>query len=111
MSSNKGKETISDAAPQIDYSGFKDIEQVDMLQIQKTTQEFADKVLGHGLRFRRLSVRMKAIHKVENNQKFEIHVAIEGFRKTRSAEVTDKNIFKALDLACKKLLVEVQKER
>jgi len=111
MPSNKGKHTFSDPLPQIEYSGFKDIEKVDMSQIQKTSEEFASKVLGHGLSFRLLSVRMKSIHKVENNQKFEIHVAIEGVGKIRSAEVTDKNIFKALDLACKKLLVEVQKER
>jgi ribosome-associated translation inhibitor RaiA len=67
--------------------------------------------MAHGMGFRRLSIRMKAIHKVENNQKFEIHVAIEGFGRIRSAEMTDKNIFKALDLACKKLLVEIQKTR
>jgi ribosome-associated translation inhibitor RaiA len=109
MASNKGKTTVADQAPKIEYSGFRDMEEMDMAQIRKASEDFVYKVSNSGFIFTRLSVRLKKIHKVENNQKFEFVVELNQTKQTRSASMIDKNPFKALDLAFKKLLVELKK--
>jgi hypothetical protein len=111
MASNKGKKQVSDSAPRIEYSGFKDIEAPDMAQLRTLSEDFANKITSHGVGFTRILIRLKEIHKVEKTQKYEMSVKISGPKVTRSAECTDKNPFKALDLACKKLLVEIAKQR
>jgi len=111
MSSNKGKVQSSDSAARIEYSGFKDMDESDMVQIRKAAQDFAEKISGHGFGFDRLALRLKEIHKVDHNQKFEFHVEVNKGTVTRAAECTDKNPFKALDLALKSLLVELNKTR
>ena len=111
MAANKGKRQVSDDSPRIEYSGFKDFEKVEMVQVQSAAEAFVEKVVGHGLGITRLSVRLKSIHKVGNNQKFEVHVELNARKGTRAAGETDKNIFKALDLSFKKLMYEVTKNR
>jgi hypothetical protein len=111
MAVNKGKTQVSDATPRIEYSGFKEMELTDVRQIQQLTEDFAAKVQGHGVAFDRIHVRCKDVHKVEHNQKFEMHVEVSSAKMKRAAETVDKNPFKALDLALKKLLVEIGKLR
>jgi hypothetical protein len=109
MAVNKGKTQSSDSTPRIEYSGFKDMDAGDMAQIQKVAEEFTEKIASHGQHFNRVGIRCKQIHKVEHNQKFEISVSIESAKMHRSAEVIDKNPFKALEISFKKLLFELEK--
>ena len=79
--------------------GFKELEPAQLIVIKKIVGNFAKKLNDHKGTFEELTLDLKSVH----NSNHEIHGKIVKEGKVIAAEVTDYNLFFALDKVLKKL--------
>jgi len=87
----------------IELSGFKDISRAEMVVIKKIVGSYARKFSDNLEGYESLSLHLKEIHKIENSQKFEIHGKLIINGKVETTEITERNVFVAVDSVLKKL--------
>lgn len=92
--------------------GFKDLEPLKLIVVKKMIGTYAKKISDHVAEFQELSLHLKPIHEnpdKENNIKYELQakVIIEG--KPYNSEITDFNLFFAIDKVLTKLTEVVEK--
>jgi len=63
------------------------------------TRKFSDRCKG----FESITITMKPIHEVGDSKKYEINVKVMDCGKPLNTEITDKNLFVAVDNALKKI--------
>ncbi|MBT4351505.1 hypothetical protein HOD20_03175 [archaeon] len=83
--------------------GFKDIDHASMLVLKKIIGNYVKKFSENHSDYERLKVTMKPIHKIEDNQKFEINTEATKGGKSHTCNITDKNLFFAIDSSLKKI--------
>ena len=83
----------------ITLAGFKDLESQKLIVIKKIVGNFVKKVQEHNKDFNNLTVDLKKIHSSES----EISAKITINNQTYNAEVTDFNLFFALNKAFQKI--------
>jgi ribosome-associated translation inhibitor RaiA len=89
--------------------GFKDLDHAELIVVKKLVGSYARKMLEISDKFEGLTVTMKEVHKTaKNNQKYELHGKLMS-GKAYTSEVTDKNIFIALDSVLKKIIATISK--
>ncbi len=87
----------------IELSGFSEMDSATMIIIKKIIGNYAKKLSESIKNFEKITLAVKAVHKNEKTQKFELHVHLFANKKDHMTEITDKNIFFALDKALKKI--------
>lgn len=93
----------------IQLSGFSDLEPASMIVLKKIIGTHARRLSDKHAKFELLKLSMKKVHEQEHSEKYEVRaiVVIEG--KQFNAEVTERNLFFALDSAIKKVENELGK--
>ncbi len=92
----------------IELSGFRDVDGATMIVLKKIIGSYARKFSDTCKKFESLSVTMKKVHEREISEKYEIHVKLLDNGKPLVSEVTDFNMFFAIDTALKKVENEIQ---
>ena len=92
----------------IELSGFSSLDGANMIVLKKIIGSYARKLSELAKGFEKLQVHMKKVHEKEKSEKYEIHVKVVVSGKPLTSEVTDRNLFFALDKALKKAQSEIK---
>jgi ribosome-associated translation inhibitor RaiA len=93
----------------IQLSGFKDIEPAQMIVLKKIIGTYARKFSNKCKKFELLKLSMKKVHEQEHSEKYEVHAMAVDEGKQYTSEVTERNLFFAIDTALKKVENEISK--
>jgi ribosome-associated translation inhibitor RaiA len=91
----------------IEFSGFKDINGMDMDLIRKKVTNFATDVSEADEKFRKIHMTLKKVHERADNQIYEIQAKLVG-KETITSDVDDRNLLAAIDTVLKKLSAQMQ---
>ncbi len=91
----------------IELVGFKDIDGATMIVLKKVVGSYARKFSEMCKNFQKLTVTMKKVHEREKSEKYEIHSKVLDNGKVFVSEITDFNMFFALDSSLKKIEHEI----
>jgi len=91
----------------ISLSGFSERDFTEMIVVKKIVGQYARKFTDHVPDFSRLSITLKEVH---GHAKHEIVTKIQAGGREYDSEVTDVNIFVALDKTLKHCWEQVQKD-
>lgn len=94
----------------IELSGFSEFDGGSMVVIKKVVGTYAKKFSESSKDFEKLSVTVKPVHQREKSEKFELHAKLTIKGKPYTSEITDRNIYFALDRVLKKLEAEQGKK-
>ncbi|MBL7056074.1 hypothetical protein ISS07_04135 [Candidatus Woesearchaeota archaeon] len=87
----------------IQLSGFKSVDSASMVILKKIVGSYTRKFADHSSDFQGVSVTMKPVHETEKSEKYEIHAKLMIAGKPHTSEVTERNLFTAIDGALKKI--------
>jgi len=87
----------------IELKGFSDLDKASMVIIKKIAGNYAKKFSEKNKNFSKLTLTMKGVHEREKGGKYEVHGKLLLGGKTEAAEITDRNLFYAIDKVLKKL--------
>lgn len=87
----------------ITLSGFNVIQKPEVVVVKKIVGSYARKFSDQLKGYEGLELNLKEVHKTESSEKFELHAKLVFEGKIETSEVTDRNIFIAVDSALKKL--------
>lgn len=87
----------------IRLSGFNEISKPELSVLKKIIGSYARKFSDNLEGYQSLSLHLKGVHRTEASEKFEVHGKVEANGKINTSEVTDRNIFVAVDSVLKKL--------
>lgn len=87
----------------IELSGFSELDGGSIIIIKKVVGNYAKKFSERCSKFEKLSVTMKRIHEREKSEKYELHIKLMENGKPITAEITDRNLFFALDSVLKRV--------
>ncbi|MBW2970658.1 hypothetical protein KY320_00695 [Candidatus Woesearchaeota archaeon] len=99
----ESKEEVMALGGNIELSGFSKLDRGELIVLKKIVGSYARKFQDSGSGFEKLGLRMKVVHKKEKSEKFELNGFLEVGGKRHSAELTERNLFFALDKILKKL--------
>ena len=91
----------------IDLSGFREIDSVFMIVLKKIVGNYAKRMSELSKNFEKLSLTMKPVHQTEKSELYEIHAKLMDNGKLFVSEVTERNLFVAVDNALKKVINEI----
>lgn len=93
-----------DLGGNIELSGFSQFDKPSLIVVKKLVGNFARKLTEQNQGFESLSLRLKSIHGNKGDKgRFEIHAKLLTAGKPMVSEVTEHNLYFALDKALKKL--------
>ncbi len=87
----------------ISLAGFNELEQAKMIVIKKITGNYVKKMQEKTKNFEGLSLHLKNVH----TSKFELQAKAMANGQAFNSEITDFNLFFALDKALAKILAEI----
>lgn len=87
----------------IELSGFSELDGGSMIILKKVVGNYAKKFSERCSKFEKLSVNMKTVHEREKSEKYELHAKLLDNGNPSTSEVTDRNLFFALDSVLKKI--------
>jgi ribosome-associated translation inhibitor RaiA len=93
----------------IELSGFKEIDGSSLIVVKKIVGNYVKRISEKTPDFEKLHLVMKEVHKTPSSEKFELHAKATVAGKVITAEVTELNLFVAVDVALKKLESEMSK--
>ena len=91
----------------IELSGFKDIDRPSMIVLKKIVGNYVKRMSELSENFENLSLTMKPVHATEKSELYEIHAKLMDNGKPFVSEVTERNLFVAIDNALKKIISEI----
>lgn len=91
----------------IELSGFKDIDGSTMIVLKKIVGNYAKRLSELAEKFENLKLTMKPVHETEKSELYEIHAQMMDNGKPIVSEVTERNLFVAIDNALKKIVNEI----
>jgi ribosome-associated translation inhibitor RaiA len=91
----------------IELSGFKAIDVSSMIVLKKIVGNYAKKIEGLTKNMQTLHLTLKTVHEREKSEKYEIHAKVIDDGKVYPSEVTDRNLFVAVDDSLKKIVKEL----
>lgn len=86
----------------ITLTGFRNLDKAQLVVVKKIVGNYAKKMSETAKKFENLSVTLKKIH--GDGDKYELHAKLMDNGKAFTSEVTDFNLFFALDKVLKKIL-------
>lgn len=107
MAEDKSEDDLIKLGGSIELSGFRDFDGATMIVLKKIIGNYARKLSDSSSEFKGLKVRIKTIHEREKSEKYELSAKCEA-DKVYSAEVTERNLFFAVDKALKKITSSMQ---
>ena len=96
------KETIQ-LGGNIELSGFREVDGGSMIIVKKIVGSYVRKFNDRLGNLQKFSLHMKKAHGNEENAVFELYGNVIDNGKTHSAEVSERNLFVAVDTVMKKL--------
>ncbi|MCF7867034.1 hypothetical protein K9L67_05935 [Candidatus Woesearchaeota archaeon] len=87
----------------IRLSGFNVLQKPEVVVVKKIVGSYARKFSDNLQGYESLDLHLKEIHKTESSEKFELHAKLINQGKIITTEVTERNIFIAVDSALKKI--------
>ena len=84
-------------------TGFQALDRDTMVVLKKIVGNYARKFSDKSKGFEQLSLRMKLIHAQEHSEKYELNGMVVVNGKQYTSEITDKNLFFAVDKVFKKI--------
>ena len=87
----------------IELSGFKGLDRDSMIILKKIVGNYAKKFSEGSTSFEKLSLKMKIVHAKEKSEKYEMHGMIVDGGKRYNSEITDRNLFFAVDKVFKNI--------
>ncbi len=91
----------------IELSGFRDLDIASMIVLKKIVGNYAKRMSELSEKFENLSLSMKPAHETEKSEMYEIHAKLMDNGKPFVSEVTERNLFVAIDGALKKIVSEI----
>jgi len=91
----------------IELSGFRGIDGSSMVVLKKIVGNYAKRMSEIAEKFEKLSLIMKPVHETEKSELYEIHAKLLNNGKLVVSEVTERNLFVAVDNALKKIISEL----
>lgn len=91
----------------IELSGFRDVDGASMVVLKKIIGNYGRRMSEISDKFEKLSITMKPVHETEKSEKYEIHAKLIKEGKLFVSEVTERNLFVAVDNALKKIVNEI----
>ncbi|MFH1591684.1 MAG: hypothetical protein ABIC95_07225 [archaeon] len=91
----------------IQLTGFSALDRPNMVVVKKMVGNYARKISEACKDFQELHVTLKTVHETEKSEKYEIHARVIDKGTLHSAEVTDRNLFFAIDNLLKKILKSI----
>ena len=91
----------------IELSGFRGIDGSSMVVLKKIVGNYAKRMSEIAEKFEKLSLIMKPVHETEKSELYEIHAKLLNNGKLVVSEVTERNLFVAVDSALKKIISEL----
>ncbi len=87
----------------IQLTGFRDLDGSSMVILKKIVGNYVKKLSEQAEKFESLSLTMKPVHEKEKSEMYEIHAKLMDNGKPVVSEVTERNLFVAVDSALKKV--------
>ena len=91
----------------IELSGFRDIDESSMAVLKKIIGNHARRISELTKKLETLHITLKPVHEREKSEKYELHAKAIDDGKLYVSEVTDRNLFVAVDTVLKKLVNEM----
>jgi ribosome-associated translation inhibitor RaiA len=92
----------------IELRGFSNIDSGSMVILKKIIGNYAKKFSEKNSNFEKLSVSMKNVHKTQASEKYEVNGKLVIRGNPITAEVTDRNLFVAVDSVLKKIENQIE---
>jgi ribosome-associated translation inhibitor RaiA len=92
----------------IELKGFSGVDKPSIIILKKVIGNYAKKIAERNSDFSKLIITMKPVHEQAEHAKFEIQGNLMLSGRTFNADVTDQNLFYAIDQVLKKLEHELQ---
>lgn len=93
----------------IELTGFSELDPGVLVVVKKVVGNYAKRLSEIEKDFEKLQVTLKTVHKTAKSEKNELHAKVIAKGKPYTAEVTDLNLFFALDKVLKKVENEICK--
>ncbi len=103
------EEDIVSLGGNIELSGFREVEKINNVVINKIVGNYARKFTDGCENFQKLQLQLKTIHDTGNSKKVELHAKLTDNGKVHASQVVDRNLYFALDAVLKKLKSAVEK--
>lgn len=87
----------------IELAGFKQLDRDTMVVLKKIVGNYAKKFAESSASFEKLSLKMKLVHVKEKSEKYELKGMILDGGKRYNSEITDRNLFFAIDKVFKNI--------
>ena len=89
----------------IELSGFRELEKINNVVVNKIVGNYARKFSETGRNFEKLHLQLKKVH----DNKIEVHAKVIDNGKVFASEVVDRNLYFALDAVLKKIKASMEK--
>ena len=103
-----GDEETLELGGNIKLSGFSALDRDSMVVLKKIVGNYARKFSETCSDFQSLNLRMKVVHETEKSEKYELHAMVVDGGKQHTSEITDRNLFFAIDKVFKKIQAMVR---
>ena len=91
----------------IQLTGFRDIDGSSMIVLKKIIGNHARRIAELTKKPERLHITLKPVHQREKSEKYEVHAVIVDDGKVFASEITERNLFVAVDTVLKKIVNEL----
>lgn len=91
----------------IELTGFRNIDSSSIIVIKKIIGNYAKRIAELTKKLEKLHITLKPVHEREKSEKYEVHAKVIDNGKVYSSEITDRNLFVAVDSALKKIINEL----
>ena len=90
-----------------ELAGFRDLDGATMVVLKKIVGNHAKRIEELADKLELLHLTLKQVHEREKSEKYEIHAKIVDDGKVFASDVTDRNLFVAVDNVLKKITNEM----
>ncbi|MBI3027253.1 hypothetical protein HYY70_04215 [Candidatus Woesearchaeota archaeon] len=91
----------------IQLSGFREIDGSSMIVLKKIVGNYAKRISELTTRMEVLHLTLKPVHEREKSEKYEVHAKVVDDGKVYASEITERNLFVAIDAVLKKIVNEL----
>ena len=91
----------------IQLTGFRDIDSSSMIVLKKIIGNHARRIAELTKKTEILHITLKPVHQREKSEKYEVHAKISNDGKVYASEITERNLFVAVDSVLKKIVNEI----
>ena len=91
----------------IELTGFRAIDSSSMIVLKKIIGNYAKRIAELTKKLQTLHITLKPVHEREKSEKYEVHAKVVDDGKVYASEITERNLFVAVDTVLKKIVNEL----